>query len=211
MRLNRRNVVLGLGTIVAGGGTALGTGAFSTVEADRTITVSTAGDASALLSLDDTASGYASSSNGTITINLDGSAGTGNADGLNIDATTVIDPLINVANEGDAGVGLYVSSPDIGDSVTSATDSDGDQVLRVDVTTSDNTSAGTVDLKFFGGTTSSIVDDETSAPPHTSIGSGSNEDIGLEIDTTSVDGSAGDISAYSVDIDSVTFVAESSL
>ncbi|MFP8889648.1 hypothetical protein ACLI4U_07735 [Natrialbaceae archaeon A-CW2] len=39
MRANRRNVLIGLGTIVAGGGAALGTGAFSTVEAQRTVNV----------------------------------------------------------------------------------------------------------------------------------------------------------------------------
>ena len=39
MRMNRRNVLIGMGTIVAGGGAALGTGAFSTVEAERTVEV----------------------------------------------------------------------------------------------------------------------------------------------------------------------------
>lgn len=39
MKMNRRNVVVGLGTIVAGGGAALGSGAFSTASADRTLDV----------------------------------------------------------------------------------------------------------------------------------------------------------------------------
>ncbi|MFU8868486.1 hypothetical protein [Natronococcus sp.] len=52
MKLNRRNTLIGLGTIVAGGGAALGTGAFSTVEAGRSVDVSTAGDDSALLELE---------------------------------------------------------------------------------------------------------------------------------------------------------------
>ena len=39
MRMNRRNVIVGLGTIVAGGGAALGTGAFSTATANRTLKV----------------------------------------------------------------------------------------------------------------------------------------------------------------------------
>lgn len=39
MKMNRRNVLAGLGTIVAGGGAALGSGAFSTTEASRTLDV----------------------------------------------------------------------------------------------------------------------------------------------------------------------------
>jgi len=52
MKLNRRNTLIGLGTIVAGGGAALGTGAFSSVEADRNVNISTEGDANALLGFD---------------------------------------------------------------------------------------------------------------------------------------------------------------
>jgi hypothetical protein len=51
MKLNRRNTLIGLGTIVAGGGAALGTGAFSSVEADRTVDVNTESDDAALLEL----------------------------------------------------------------------------------------------------------------------------------------------------------------
>lgn len=39
MKMNRRNVVAGLGTVVAGGGLALGSGAFSTAEASRELEV----------------------------------------------------------------------------------------------------------------------------------------------------------------------------
>ena len=47
--MNRRNVLIGLGGLVAGGGALIGTGAFDTVEAERTVSVETAGDAAALL------------------------------------------------------------------------------------------------------------------------------------------------------------------
>ena len=39
MKMNRRNVLIGMGAIVAGGGAALGTGAFSSVEAERSVDV----------------------------------------------------------------------------------------------------------------------------------------------------------------------------
>ncbi|MGQ3411527.1 hypothetical protein ACT4ML_04595 [Natrinema sp. LN54] len=54
--MNRRNVLVGLGTIVAGGGAALGTGAFSSVEANRTVSVTTSGDADALVAFNITSS-----------------------------------------------------------------------------------------------------------------------------------------------------------
>lgn len=39
MKMNRRNVLIGIGAIVGGGGAALGTGAFSSAEADRGLEV----------------------------------------------------------------------------------------------------------------------------------------------------------------------------
>ena len=45
MTMNRRNVIVGLGTIVAGGGAALGSGAFSTADAERTLDVNVVTDA----------------------------------------------------------------------------------------------------------------------------------------------------------------------
>ena len=49
MAMNRRNVLIGLGTVAAGGGAALGTGAFSTVDADRTVDIQTSGDGGAVV------------------------------------------------------------------------------------------------------------------------------------------------------------------
>lgn len=51
MGMNRRKVLVGLGTIVAGGGVAFGSGAFSQVSAQRTVTAETKGDGSAYLDL----------------------------------------------------------------------------------------------------------------------------------------------------------------
>jgi len=44
MKLNRRNTIIGLGTIVAGGGAALGSGAFSSAEAQRELEVNVVTD-----------------------------------------------------------------------------------------------------------------------------------------------------------------------
>ncbi|OLZ39552.1 hypothetical protein A6E15_00490 [Natrinema saccharevitans] len=98
--MKRRNVVLGLGTIVAGGGAALGTGAFSSVEAERTVTVETAGDANAFLALTPAsgASEYVDDSGDTIEIDITGNSE--GADGINQNALTSFDELVTVTNQG---------------------------------------------------------------------------------------------------------------
>ncbi|AGB38184.1 hypothetical protein [Natronococcus occultus] len=93
MRLNRRNTLIGLGTIVAGGGAALGTGAFSTVEADRNVDIETDGDGDALLELrieSETLSG--DNENDVIEFALDN---------LNEDATTRFNDALVIGYNGD--------------------------------------------------------------------------------------------------------------
>jgi hypothetical protein len=97
--MKRRNVVIGLGTIVAGGGAALGTGAFSSVEAERTVSVETAGDASAFLALEDERGDneYVEGTDDTIEITLGTNS---NGDGLNQNAITTFRNLVRVTNQG---------------------------------------------------------------------------------------------------------------
>lgn len=136
---NRRSVLIGLGGIVATGGAVLGTGAFTTVTAERTVNVETAGDASAFLGLtpaDRDGSGgneyVADPGDGTIEITLVNNDDTpGNASGLNQNATTVFRNLVTVTNNGTQDVetlslefitsdGNGLSDPDL-DSVFSFT------------------------------------------------------------------------------------------
>ncbi|GAB3701660.1 hypothetical protein [Halorubrum salinum] len=141
---NRRSVLIGLGGLVAGGGAILSTGAFDTVEAQRTVSVQTAGDADGFLGLeaadrtDDTDSSpanastganqneYVEQTDGTIQINLDG-GNDGDADdggtGLNQDAITTFRNLVTITNNGTQDIGsLTLSiSPDTDDSVPSGT------------------------------------------------------------------------------------------
>ncbi|MDF9744921.1 hypothetical protein NDI89_04900 [Natrinema sp. S1CR25-10] len=103
--MNRRNVLVGLGTIVAGGGAALGTGAFSSVEADREMTIQTTGDGSALLALSATTSEFSGVSNN----------GTGDVlalqfSDLNADAVTTFNGLLTISNNGSNEVDLDVST-----------------------------------------------------------------------------------------------------
>jgi len=50
--MKRRTLLIGLGAVVAGGGAAIGTGAFTTVEAQRTVSVNVAEDSRALVGID---------------------------------------------------------------------------------------------------------------------------------------------------------------
>jgi len=103
--MNRRNVLIGLGGVVAGGGALLGTGAFTTVEAQRTVSVETAGDADAFLGLAAARDNYQEENfvtegeDGTIQINLDEDS-PGEGDGLNQNARTVFRNLVTVSNQG---------------------------------------------------------------------------------------------------------------
>jgi len=105
---NRRNVLIGLGGLVAAGGAALGTGAFTTVEAQRTVNIQTTGDADAFLAMRPARSDNAfvsNTTNGTIQVNLDGTdSNNGNASGLNKNARTRFENLVLLANNGTQNV-----------------------------------------------------------------------------------------------------------
>jgi len=101
MRLTRRNTLVGLGAVAGGTGVVTGTGAFTSVSADRSVSVSTVGDASALLQIVPTTMGEEyltdNSDNGALSIDL------GSGNGLNMNAKTVISPLLRITNNGSAG------------------------------------------------------------------------------------------------------------
>lgn len=103
MKLNRRNTLIGLGTIVAGGGAALGTGAFSTVEADRTVNFGTTDDSDALLAFEvnsETLEGE-DGEDGQIEIDVND---------LNENATTTFEGAITVTNNGENDIELSIEN-----------------------------------------------------------------------------------------------------
>lgn len=101
MRLTRRNALVGLGAVAGGAGVVTGTGAFTSVSADRSVSVSTAGDASALLQIVPTTMGEEyltdNSDSGALSIDL------GSGNGLNMNAKTVISPLLRITNNASTG------------------------------------------------------------------------------------------------------------
>ena len=114
MAMNRRNVLIGLGAVAAGGGAVLGTGAFSQVEADRSVTINTTGDGSALLQLEVNDAQYngltdsgGSGTNGETTIGIQ-------LDQINDDAVTDFDGALTITNNGNNPVNLTVDDSGVG-------------------------------------------------------------------------------------------------
>ncbi len=166
----RRNVLIGLGSAVAGGGALFATGAFTTVEAERTVSVETAGDANALLSFtparDDEA--YVAQTDGTIEINLDGSDT--NAEGLNQNARTRFENLVDVTNQGMDVVGELTFEFDV---TNSGADADHEAALRI--TSGD----ATIDAD---GSTNLIEESSEADADEDELDAGETMPFGLEVD-----------------------------
>ncbi|SDY98172.1 DUF1102 domain-containing protein [Halopenitus persicus] len=86
------------------------TGAFTTVEAERTAEVNVAGDANALVGLEPGsgagADGYVDNSSAEIQINFAGE----NGEGVNLNATTEFDNILQISNNGANEVNISVNT-----------------------------------------------------------------------------------------------------
>jgi len=124
--MQRRNLLIGMGSLTVGGAAAVGTGAFTSVEADRTVNVAVADDANAYLGLDDIDSSpnsqYINTDNEQIVLNLDSTDNGGR--GFNADAETRIDDLIRVSNQGTQTINVWVTLDDGNGSDTDTFDDD---------------------------------------------------------------------------------------
>jgi len=95
--MQRRKFVLGLGSLAAGGAAAMGTGAFASVEATRTVNVNVVGDQSAYLGLT-AQSPYAENAGKQLKLDF-GPNGYG-GQGVNADAVTTFDGVFRMSNNG---------------------------------------------------------------------------------------------------------------
>lgn len=92
--MNRRNVLLFLGVIVLSGGLLLGSGAFSQVEAQRTVDVQTAGDGSAYANLTGDGLYTTTGSNGEVAMSFDR---------VNDNATTIVNDTLTITPNPPSG------------------------------------------------------------------------------------------------------------
>lgn len=107
--MNRRKFVLGLGALAGGGAAAMGTGAFSNVEAQRDISVTVSDDANAYLGIQPTdgpnGNYVDTTSNDALAIDLTASnnnvgSGIAGGEGLNANALTEIADVFEIRNQG---------------------------------------------------------------------------------------------------------------
>jgi hypothetical protein len=90
-------MLAGLGSLAAGGAAAMGSGAFASVEATRSVSANVTGDASAYLGLEET-SPYAEVQGKQL--KLDFSDNDNDGQGLNADAVTSFDGVFRMTNNG---------------------------------------------------------------------------------------------------------------
>ncbi|MEZ3145350.1 right-handed parallel beta-helix repeat-containing protein [Halobaculum sp. MBLA0143] len=107
--MQRRKLLLGMGT-AAGAAGAVGSGAFTSVRAQRDVSVQVADDSDALLSLEPgtgpNANAFATVSDGTV--GLDFSSTDTGGSGLGTDSTYRFDGLLQVRNQGTQSIFLFV-------------------------------------------------------------------------------------------------------
>lgn len=101
MNMNRRTVLMGLGAAGVGSGALFASGAFTSVEAERTVELDTADDADALLAFEGNNENIIDDDEGQIRIDQDE---------LNELATTRFEDALTVTNNGGENVGLSVDS-----------------------------------------------------------------------------------------------------
>ena len=112
--MQRRKFILAAGSTAIGASAVIGSGAFTSVEADRDINVDVVGDDSAFLQIEpaNTSNGdaYAEQTGDTVELNFDGAANTpqGNATGINERAFTRFEDVITVSNQGTQDVAIGV-------------------------------------------------------------------------------------------------------
>lgn len=115
MSMNRRNVLIGLGAVAAGGGAVLGSGAFSQVDADRSVSISTTGDGGALLALSLDTGSYTGLSDNSGTSNGTNSENTIQIDleSINDDAVTTFQDALIIENNGSNPVNLSIDDTNV--------------------------------------------------------------------------------------------------
>jgi len=113
--MERRKFLAGVGSLAAGSAAAMGTGAFTSVQAERDITVDVVGDSSALLGIQPHPSSpnsqYASTTDGEVSLDFT-STDAASDTGLNDKAKVNIEDVLQITNNGTEGVYVTVKLED---------------------------------------------------------------------------------------------------
>ena len=127
--MERRKFLIGAGSAAVGTSALVGSGAFTSVSAERTAKINVAGDSSSLLGLDASSgknSAYATqTSSGEVLVELDNSDNVySDADGVNPDALTKIFETFEIKNNGTQNVAVWVPPESVTPSSVGAADGD---------------------------------------------------------------------------------------
>ncbi|WP_380679440.1 hypothetical protein [Salinigranum sp. GCM10025319] len=110
--MQRRKYLAALGSLAAGGAAIGGTGAFSSVRAERDIDVAVAGDSTAYLGLDASISPYAQQVGNQLVLKFDGSTSGQDGDGLNVRADTTFSNVFKIQNNGTNTIRVQLGNDD---------------------------------------------------------------------------------------------------
>ena len=113
---NRRKFIAGLGALATGSAAAMGTGAFTSVSANRDVSVGVAGDASAYLGLDADSAYAKQTAGGELALDFTGDYTEQNGSGLNTRAETAFEGVFDIQNNGtnDVYVWIATNNPEAG-------------------------------------------------------------------------------------------------
>ncbi|MCY4732949.1 hypothetical protein KY092_20680 [Natronomonas gomsonensis] len=142
--MQRRNLLIGMGSLAAGGAATIGTGAFTSVDASRTAQINIAGDSSALLALDDSNSTnadyveYSTYDEAFINIESDNSELNESPSGINTDADTKIDDIFRVRNQGTQEAFVYVDPDSVTPNTITYSGDDGTMYFDANMTDAPN-------------------------------------------------------------------------
>ena len=188
--MNRRKVLLGIGTAAAGAGAVFGSGAFTQVEAQRDLTIGIDDDSDALIGIEasaDVTSVYEASSGdnaGELVIDTDELGGEGFAVGSTVDIGD-----IESGDVVDGGEAFTVTNnfDDVGDGT-------GDIDIALDLTSIDIVEVdGLSSLKFYGTPSTDNGTQVTSAGERKvfDVSSGDHIDFAIRFETASTTGPEG--------------------
>lgn len=104
--MKRRKFTIGLGALATGSAAALGTGAFSSVEADRQVQIDVADDANAFLRFEGDDDYVTNDNDGTLTFDLGGAETDAGGQAFNDRARTEVPDIIDIRNQGTQDVNL---------------------------------------------------------------------------------------------------------
>ena len=145
--MKRRDMFIMIGGLVSGG-TILGTGAFSSVEANRTVSVKTADDLNAFLELNalektdrnGDVTGQSSSFGSIVQFNIPGLTNESDAEGVGLDSTYEFHDLLKIVNQGTQSV--QVTSNYTGDAFTELALVNDDGIVNEELSVGESVTVG---------------------------------------------------------------------